>query len=105
MSTETKSFMKNGTFKKVELPGGRSAIKSEWVLKKKSNADGSLNKYKARLVAKNFSQRYDEDYSETFSPVVRCSSLRLVLVVVVVKRVQIDVKLPFSAPTSTSRSI
>ncbi|KAI9912113.1 hypothetical protein PsorP6_008981 [Peronosclerospora sorghi] len=59
-----------GTFVEVPLPPGRKAVKSKWVFKKKTLADGSLNKYKARVVAKGFIQRYGEDYTETFSPVV-----------------------------------
>ncbi|KAI9921722.1 hypothetical protein PsorP6_000282 [Peronosclerospora sorghi] len=63
-----------GTFVEVPLPPGRKAVKSKWVFKKKTLADGSLDKYKARVVAKGFSQRYGEDYTETFSPVASRSS-------------------------------
>ncbi|KAI9908341.1 hypothetical protein PsorP6_002827 [Peronosclerospora sorghi] len=52
------------TFVEVPLPPGRKAVKSKWTL-----ADGSLDKHKARVVAKGFSQRYGEDYTDTFSPV------------------------------------
>ncbi|KAI9918954.1 hypothetical protein PsorP6_011913 [Peronosclerospora sorghi] len=87
-----------GTFVEVPLPPGRKAVKSKWVFKKKTLADGSLDKYKARVVAKGFSQRYGEDYTETFSPVVRQSTVRVVLVVVVtrrMKRLQLDIKTAF----------
>ncbi|GMF20131.1 unnamed protein product [Phytophthora fragariaefolia] len=98
MDDEIKSLLENGTFEVVPLPPGRSAVKSKWVFKKKTLADGSLDKYKARIVAKGYSQKYGEDYTETFSPVVRHSTLRLVLVIVVarrMKRMQQDVKTAF----------
>ncbi|GMF48908.1 unnamed protein product [Phytophthora fragariaefolia] len=68
------------------------------VFKKKTNADGSLDKYTARVVAKGFSQRFGDDYAETFSPVVRHSTVRLVLGLVVtrrMKRLQRDIKTAF----------
>ncbi|KAI9909718.1 hypothetical protein PsorP6_015133 [Peronosclerospora sorghi] len=83
-----------GTFVEVPLPPGRKAVKSKWVFKKKTLADGSLDKYKARVVAKGFMQSYGEDYTETFSPV----TVRVVLVVVVtrlMKRLQLDIKMEF----------
>ncbi|OWZ10823.1 Integrase, catalytic core protein [Phytophthora megakarya] len=98
MDDEIKSLLENGTFEVVPLPLGRSAIKSKWVFKRKTLADGRLDKYKARIVAKGYSQRYGEDYTETFSPVVHHSTLRLVLVIVVarrMKRMQLDVKNAF----------
>ncbi|OWZ09396.1 polyprotein [Phytophthora megakarya] len=98
MDDEIRSLLEKGTFEVVPLPPGRSAIKSKWVFKKKTLADGSLDKYKARIVAKGYSQRFGEDYTETFSPVVRHSTLRLVLVIVVarrMKRMQLDVKTAF----------
>ncbi|GMF63074.1 unnamed protein product [Phytophthora fragariaefolia] len=98
MDDEIKSLLENGTFEVVPLPPGRSAVKSKWVFKKKTLADGSLDKYKARIVAKGYSQKYGEDYTETFSPVVRHSTLRLVLVIVEarrMKRMQLDVKTAF----------
>ena len=58
----------------------------KWIFKTKLNADGSLQRCKARLVAKGFHQTAGIDYAETFSPVVRHSTIRLVLAHVVSSR-------------------
>lgn len=58
MKDEIQSLIANGTFVEVPLPGGRKAIKFKWVFKRQTNPDGSLDKYKARVVAKGFSQGY-----------------------------------------------
>ncbi|KAI9922006.1 hypothetical protein PsorP6_001459 [Peronosclerospora sorghi] len=57
-------------------------------VQEKTLADESLDKSKARVVAKGFSQRYGEDYTETFSPVLRHSTVRVVLVVVASRRIK-----------------
>ena len=71
---EIDALAKNGTWTLVELPSGRKAVKSKWVFKHK--ADG---RFRARLVAKGFTQIFGIDYDETFSPVARFESLRLLL--------------------------
>ena len=69
-----------GVWEEAFLPPGKKAIGSTWVLKVKLNADGSIEKYKARLVARGFGQREGVDYFDTFAPVVRYTSLRIALV-------------------------
>ena len=76
--SELESLKKNGTYNVVELPKGKKALKNKWVFKVKTRVDGSL-KYKARLVIKGFLQKEGVDYSETFAPVVKYKSLRLLL--------------------------
>ena len=63
----------------VELPLERTPIGSKWVFQVKYNSDGSLQKYKGRLVAQGFSQRPRFDFTKTFSPVVKPTSIRLIL--------------------------
>lgn len=87
-TVEMKALHDNETWELVDLPKGKRVIGSKWVLKKKFNADGTLERYKARLVATGYSQREGIDYSETFSPVIRPESVRLQW-------------LPVSAQTST----
>ena len=65
---------KLGTWELVELPDGRKTVKNKWVFKHKS--DG---RYRARLVAKGFTQVFGIDYDETFSPVARYESIRALL--------------------------
>lgn len=76
---EYDALMNNETWKLVKLPSGRQAIGSKWVFKVKHKPDGSVDRFKARLIAKGFSQKPGIDYNETFSPVVHRSSLRALL--------------------------
>ena len=65
----------------VELPRGRQPITSKWVFKVKYTPSGLLERYKARLVARGFSQQYRIDYEETFTPTLRFNSLRMLLAI------------------------
>ena len=65
-----KSLQSNDTWKLVDLPPGKNTIGSRWVLKTKYNSDGSVYKYKARLVAQGFSQKQGIGY-DVFAPVVK----------------------------------
>lgn len=64
-----------------ELPPNRKPINSRWVFKIKRNADGTVECYKARLVVKGYAQISGIDYDETFAPVTRYDSLRLIIVI------------------------
>ena len=79
MSNEVNSLKKNNVWTLVELPAGRKAIGSKWIFKQKRDADGNVERYKARLVAQGYNQTYGVDYDETFSPVVRFESIRTII--------------------------
>lgn len=77
MDEELKSLKENQTWKLVDLPADKKPIQCKWVFKIKKDSDGKVTKYKARLVAKGFTQVRGIDYGETYSPVVRSSTLRM----------------------------
>lgn len=79
MNDEMKSLKKNGTWTLCELPSDRKAIGCKWVYKLKTNADGSACRFKARLVAQGFSQKYGTDYDQVSAPVVRQTTFRILL--------------------------
>jgi hypothetical protein len=78
---ELTSLNANGTWQLTVLPEGRKAVTSKWVFKIKRHLDGSIDRFKARLVARGFTQQYGVNYTETFAPTVRLASLRFLMAV------------------------
>jgi hypothetical protein len=98
MIEELASIKKNQTWELVELPSNKKAIQVKWVFKLKLNPDGTIAKYKARLVARGFLQREWLDYSEVYSPVARIETVRLVVAVATAREwpmYHLDVKSAF----------
>jgi hypothetical protein len=79
MDEEMASLDKNEAWDLVELSTGRNPIGNKWVFKKKLNAEGKVEKYKAWLVAKGYSQVEGIDFGENFSPVAKLTSIRFLL--------------------------
>ncbi|CAK9803102.1 Retrovirus-related Pol polyprotein from transposon TNT 1-94 [Anthophora quadrimaculata] len=78
------SLSNRNTWEVTELPKGRKCIGCKWVFKLKTNTEGKITRYKARLVAQGFSQKKGVDYSETYSPVANFSLIRLFLALAVI---------------------
>jgi hypothetical protein len=89
MNDEMKALTENSTWVLTTLPEGRKTIGCKWVFKRKKNANTGLIKYKARLVAQGFSQKYGTDYDEVFAPVVRATTLRLLLAIATQRKLKI----------------
>ena len=82
----------------VELPKGKDVIGVKWVYKTKSNAEGKIERHKARLFVKGYKQKHGIDYEETFAPVSRMETVRAVLSIAAQKKwkvYQMDVKSTF----------
>jgi hypothetical protein len=79
MVEEHASIMKNDVWEVVPRPEGKSVVGSRWIYKIKHVADGSIEKFKARFMAKGFSQKEGVDYDETFASVARYTSIRVVI--------------------------
>ena len=91
-------MIKNGVWDLVDLPTNWIAIDSKWVLNVKRKLNGTIDKFKARLVAKDFARIEGVNYDETFSPMVRLSSIHLILFLVAhmdLELFQMDVKIAF----------
>jgi len=87
---ELESIKINQTWKIVDLPKSRTPIKARWVFRIKRGAGGEIIRYKARVVAKGFTQRYGIDYLETYAPVVKLTSLRILLTLAAARNYEID---------------
>src|ERR1700740_158467 len=82
---EYAALLENNTWEVVKLPPGKRPIGCRWVWLIKRKSDGSIERFKARLVAQGFSQRPGLDYVEIFAPTFRPASLRLILAIAAIE--------------------
>lgn len=98
MNEELDALEENNTWHITDLPPGKTAIGCKWLYKIKHNADGTVSRYKSRLVILGNKQRYGVDYEHTFAPVAKMATVRSLLAVASLKGWclhQMDVKNAF----------
>nr|CAN69037.1 hypothetical protein VITISV_026270 [Vitis vinifera] len=98
MNEELKSIAHNDVWDLIELPNSCKPVGCKWIFKTKRDAKGNIERYKARLVAKGFTQKEGIDYKDTFSPVSKKDSLRIIMTLVAhfdLELHQMDVKTAF----------
>jgi hypothetical protein len=96
--SEINSIMSNGTWELVDRPYRCKPIGCKWVFKKKLRPDGTIERYKARLVAKCYTQKEGEDFFDTYSPIARLTRIRVLFSLAAFYSLtihQIDVKTTF----------
>ncbi|GJU20580.1 putative RNA-directed DNA polymerase [Tanacetum coccineum] len=81
MKSEIQSMYDNQVWNLVDTTPGLKIVGCKWIFKKKTDMDGKVNTYKARLVAKGYTQTHRIDYEETFSPVAKIKSIRIMLAI------------------------
>ncbi|GJR97833.1 retrovirus-related pol polyprotein from transposon TNT 1-94 [Tanacetum coccineum] len=98
IKSEIESILQNNTWELMDLPPGCKPLGYKWIFKKKMKADGTIDKYKARLVIKGYRQREGLDYFDTYSLVTRITSIRMILAIAALRNLevhQMDVKTEF----------
>ena len=98
IKSEIDSVLQNHTWELVDLPLGCKPLGSKWIFKRKMKADGSIDKCKAKFVIKGYNQREGLDYFDTYSPVTRITSIRMIFVIAALRNLevyQMDMKTPF----------
>ncbi|XP_075640499.1 uncharacterized protein LOC142612270 [Castanea sativa] len=98
VNSKIESILQNHTWEVVDLPPGCKPLGHKWIFKRKLKADGSIDKYKARLVVKGYKQKEGVDYFETYSPVTRITSIWMLIAITALHNLEIhqmDVKTRF----------
>ena len=98
INIEVESILQNHTRELVDIPSRCKPLGYKWIFKRKMKADGSIDKYKARLVIKGYRQREGLDYFDTYSPVMRINSIQMIIAIAALHNLEIhqmDVKTAF----------
>ena len=89
MDDEMRSLEKNDTWVLTELPAGKRALLNKWVFRIKTKPDGK-RRFKARLVVKGYSQTKGIDYAEIFYPIVKLTSIQILLSIVALENLRLS---------------
>ncbi|KAK3014683.1 hypothetical protein RJ639_009812 [Escallonia herrerae] len=98
INSEIESIMQNNMWELVDLPLGNKPLGCKWIFKRKIKTDGTIEKYRARLVVKGYRQKEGLDYFVTYSQVIRITSIGILIAIAAINSVeihQVDVKTTF----------